>query len=238
MQELEFRTGVIKPIEVYKEAWEIMKGEFWLIFAITFVGLLIGGVLPIILTGPMMCGIYLCLLDKIDGRPVAFDKLFKGFDFFVAGLIVTLLVMIPTFVFLFAIYLPMFGFAIAGPQMDGTALVVFLVTTLLIEIMVAIVMITIHSLILFAFPLIVDRKLNAIQAVKTSAKAVWGNLAGIAGLFCVGFVVCMIGYMLLCVGIYLAIPIVIMSTSVAYRKVFPASNDPQFQVPPALFGQR
>jgi uncharacterized membrane protein len=237
MENLEFRTGVLRPIEIYKEAWEIMKGEFWMIFGVTLLGMLIGGILPLILTGPMMCGIYMCLLDKIDGRPVAFDKLFKGFDYFVAGLIVTLFVMIPTLIFIFAIYIPMIGVAIAGPQMDQTALLAFLVATIVVELIIAIVMIFIHSLIIFAFPLIVDRKQSGIQAVKTSAKAVWGNLAGIAGLFGVGFVVCFIGFLLFCVGIYLAMPIVMMSTAVAYRKVFPVQVTGQFDQPATTFGQ-
>lgn len=238
MQNLEFRTGVLKPVEIYKEAWEIMKGEFWMIFAITLVGLIVGGILPIVLTGPMMCGVYMCLLDKSDGGQANFDKLFKGFDYFVAGLIVTLVVIVPTFVFVIAIYLPMAGMAIAGPRMDGTQLAVFLAVSFIVEIIVAIVMIIIHSLILFAFPLIVDRKLSGFEAVKMSARAVWANLAGVAGLFCIGFVVCMIGYMLLCVGIYLAIPIVLMATTVAYRKIFPKLDPYQVQPPAGLFGER
>lgn len=238
MQDLVFRTGVLKPIEVYKEAWEIMKGEFWMVFAVTLVGLLVGGVLPIILTGPMMCGVYMCLLDKADGRPLTFEKLFKGFDYFVAGLIVTLFVMVPTFVFVIAIYLPMIGIAVAGTRMDQGALIAFIAGMIVVEIIVAVVMIFIHSLIIFAFPLIVDRKLSGFEAVKMSARAVWGNLAGVAGLFGVGFLVCLVGYLMLCIGIYFVIPIVMMATTVAYRKIFPAAGISSFEPPPALFGER
>src|SRR5215203_3261776 len=89
----EFKTGVIRPVEVYKEAWAIMKDEFWLIFAITLVAILVGSLVPVVLMGPMMCGLYMCLLDKIDGRKVIFDRVFKGFNYFMPGLVVALLFM-------------------------------------------------------------------------------------------------------------------------------------------------
>ncbi len=44
MNNTEFRTGVIKPVECVKEGWELIKSEYWLLFAITLVGALIGGV--------------------------------------------------------------------------------------------------------------------------------------------------------------------------------------------------
>jgi len=232
MQNLEFRTGVLKPIEIYKEAWAIMKDQYWIVFAITLVGMLVGGVIPVIIMGPMMCGIYMCLLDKADGRPATFEKLFKGFDYFVPGLIVALIIMVPTFVFLFVVYIPMIGIAIAAPQMNEAALVVFIIGVIVFELIVAIVMICIHSLIIFAFPLIVDRRLSGWQAVKLSAAAVWGNFAGIAGLFGVGILVIFVGYMLLCIGVYLALPIILMATTVAYRKIFPPLSPQQFMPPP------
>jgi len=39
---MEFRTGVIKPIECVKEGWELIKSDYWLLFAVTLVGVLIG----------------------------------------------------------------------------------------------------------------------------------------------------------------------------------------------------
>jgi hypothetical protein len=45
----------------------------------------------------------------------------------------------------------------------------------------------------------------------------------VAGLFGVGFVVALVGYLALCIGIYLALPLILASTAVAYRKIFPAS---------------
>lgn len=228
----EFRTGVIRPVEVYKEAWEIMKDQFWLIFAITLVGLLIGSVVPIVLVGPMLCGIYLCLLDKVDGQPVVFDRLFKGFNYFLPGLIVALVFMVPVMVFFVVVYIPMIAIAVAGDRMSPDDLWPFIIGMLAFELVFAVIMTLIHSLLIFAFPLIVDRGLNGWQAVKLSARAVWANRGGVAGLFGVGILVAFVGYLALCVGIYLAFPVLMMAMAVAYRKVFPSSEQVRSEPPP------
>lgn len=209
-----------------------MKDEFWLIFAITLVGMLIGSVVPLILVGPMMCGIYMCLLDKIDGNRLVFDRLFKGFNYFVPGLIVALVIMLPLFFFLIAVYIPMIGMALAGQTMSEEALIPFIVGVIVIEIAVALVMTALHSLVIFAFPLIVDRGLNGFEAVKLSARAVWANRGGVAGLFGLGVIVALLGYLALCVGVYIALPVLLMAMAVSYRKVFPAVELRSFVPPP------
>lgn len=228
----EFRTGVIRPVETYKEAWAIMKDQFWLIFAITLVGLLIGSVVPIVLVGPMMCGIYMCLLDKIDRRPMVFDRLFKGFQYFLPGLIVALVIMVPLVLFIVTVYIPMIAIAVAGSAISEEMVLPFIVGVILMELLIGVVMIVLHSLVIFAFPLIVDRGLNGFEAVKLSARAVWANRGGVAGLFGVGILVAMVGYLALCVGIYLALPVLLMAMAVAYRRVFPVTEPLKFDPPP------
>lgn len=232
MMPTEFRTGVIKPVEVYKESWELIKDQYWMIFGITIIGILIGGAVPVVIIGPMICGIYLCMFHRMEGRPVSFELLFKGFDYFLPGLIVAIVVVVPVFVLLFTIYVPMIGMALAGPRMSEEELIPFLIGTVIFEIVVIVLMVCFHTLLMFAFPLIVDRKLSGFEAMKVSAKAVWQNLSGVVGLMGVGIGVGIVGYLMLCVGIYLAMPLIFMSNAVAYRKVFPAIG-PLPYAPPA-----
>lgn len=232
MQQLEFNTGVIRPIEVYKEAWALMKDQYWMIFAVTLLGMIIGSVIPIIIIGPMICGIYLCMFDAIDGRKVEVERLFKGFEVFGASLVVAIVVMVPIFVLIFTIYIPMIAMAMAGPRMSESELIPFLFGTIVFELIFGLAMVCIHTLLLFAFPLIADRKMGGFQAMKLSARAVWKNLGGVAGLFGVGFLVTIAGYLMLCVGLYLVMPLIIMSTAVAYRKIFPQLSQPSFIPPP------
>jgi hypothetical protein len=231
MTNAEFRTGVIKPVEVYKEAWEIIKDQYWLILGITVVGMLIGGAVPIVLIGPMMCGIYLCLFQKMQGKQVEFGELFKGFEYFLPSLILSVIIMVPVLIMIFGMYVPMIAMAIAGPRMSGDELFAFIAATIAVEFVFAIFTVCLHTLLMFAFPLLVDKKLPAVQAIKLSARAVWKNMSGVVGLFLVGFVVGIVGYLMLCIGIYLVLPLIITAQLVAYRKVFPAPTERNFNPP-------
>ena len=232
MRNLEFQTGVIRPVEVYKEAWAIMKDEYWLIFAITLVAMLLGSIVPLVLIGPAMCGLYMCLLDKVDGRKVVFDRLFKGFNYFLPGVIVALIIVVPI-IFLFIVaYAPMIAIAFTGTRLSEEEVWTFIGGVLLTEFVAAVIMTFLHSLIIFAFPLIVDRGLNGSEAVKLSARAVWANRGGVAGLFGVGILVAIVGYLAFCVGIYLAVPVLMMAMTVAYRKVFPSLEPLNHEPPP------
>src|SRR5262252_11079192 len=89
------RVGVIKPVECIKEGWALIKDQYWLFLGLTVVAILIGGAVPIVLMGPMMVGLFLCLLERQGRRPFEFGLLFKGFDHFVPGLVVTAIKVIP-----------------------------------------------------------------------------------------------------------------------------------------------
>ena len=228
MEYTEFRTGAIRPVEVYKEAWELIKGEYWLIFAITLVALIVGSAVPVVLIGPMMIGLFMVLLNKIDGRPIEFGQLFKGFEHFLPGLIIAAVVTVPTLIMIFGIYVPMIVISIAAPRMSESEVIAAIAATIAAELVFAVVLVCLHSLLLFAFPLVADRKMSGVAAIKTSVRAVWQNLGGVAGLFGVGILVALVGYLALCVGIYLALPLIMASTAVAYRKIFPA--EPRFGI--------
>ena len=70
MQNTEFRTGVIRPVECYKEAWELIKNQYWLLLAVTIIGIMIGGASMYIVLGAMMCGMFYCYFQAIDGKKV------------------------------------------------------------------------------------------------------------------------------------------------------------------------
>ena len=99
-----------------------------------------------------------------------------------------------------------------------------------VDLVVIVIMVCFHTLLMFAFPLIVDRNLGAIEAMKTSAAAVWQNLAGVAGLYGVGFVLSLAGALACGIGTYFVIPIILAGNLVAFRKIFPKTES--FQQPP------
>src|SRR5687767_13606172 len=114
MQDLEFRSGVIRPVECVKEGFELIKSDYWLLLAIGLVGGMIGGVTLFIALGAMTCGVMHAYLKKIDGQPVAFEDLFKGFSWFGPSLIVTVVIVVPLLVVYGLIYVPIILAATMG----------------------------------------------------------------------------------------------------------------------------
>lgn len=232
MQNLEFNSGVIKPVDCAREAWSAIKSDYWLLFAITIVGQLIGGISFFIVLGAMVCGIFCCYLKKIDGEAVLFDDLWKGFGWFWPGLCVTVAIVAPMFIVYAIIYVPVLMAMIMGTKLSEDELIAMLIGAAAVDLIFIVIMVCFHTLLIFSFPLIVDRGLGGISAMTTSARAVLKNLGGVAGLILVNFGLVLVGYAALCVGVYFVIPVIIATNVVAYRKVFPAFRKPNFSPPP------
>ncbi len=230
MQNTEFTSGQIHPIKCVKEAWALIKDEYWILFAVSVLGAMIGGVSMYVLIGPMVCGIIYAYLKKIDGGKVTLDDLWVGFKYFKPSLLVTVLIVVPLvvwMVFIFStIYLPIIMTAVSGPKANTDELLTVAVVALVIDVIVGFVMVCFHSLLIFCFPLIVDRQLTSMESIKLSARAVMKNLSGIGGLVAVNMGMALAGEAAFCVGLYLVIPVITATNVVAFRKVFPA-NTPQ-----------
>ena len=236
MSNIEFRTGVIRPVECMREGWDLIKDQYWLFFAITLVGMLIAGIVPLgILLGAMFCGIYYCLFQKMNGQRMTFEGLFKGFDYFVPGLIASLVLIVPALILGILAYIPLIMIQISmmnskNPNPDE----IFAYLGFFAFEMLALWLIlgSIHAFLFFAYPLIVEHKLSGIEAFKLSAKAVWKNLGGVVGFIALEVVLVIIGYLLCIVGVYLTLPLMFAGALVAYRKVFPPLGANNFNAPP------
>lgn len=234
MADTEFRTGVIKPIECFREGWELIKDQYWLLFAITLVGALIGGATLYIAIGAMICGIYYCYIRKIDGQIVSFDDLWVGFQKFLPGFVLMLFLVVPMIVVYGIIYVPIIMAAAMGSKLSETELMQMFISAFAVDAVLIVLMTCFHTLLIFSFPLLVDRNLDAWQSITLSAKAVWKNLGGIAALLGVAIVISLAGVLLTCgLGAYFLMPIIFAGYAVAYRKIFPAPNSQIFNAPPS-----
>ncbi len=226
---MEFRTNVIRPVECFREGWELIKDQYWLFFAITLVGMILGGFIPIIGIGVMYCGIYYCLLEKMNGREASFDSLFKGFNYIIPSLIATLAIIIPAFISMFFLYGSMFAvlfsFTNSRGRIDEAALPVMRGTMMVEGVIIGLLLGCLHAFVMFTYPLIVEHNLGGVDAFKLSARAVWRNLSGVVGLIAVEFALILIGYALCGVGVYFTLPLMFAGVLIAYRKVFPAPLD-------------
>src|SRR5437016_5606704 len=175
----QFRTGVIKPVDCLKEGWALIKNQYWLFLGIVVVGILIGGAVPIVLIGPMMVGIYLCFFRKMRGETVEFGNLFKGFDSFAQSLIAAVIQMIPMLVIMVPAYIIFFVIMMTSmPRrgtMDPSESSAFVFKILGFELVFVVIIIAVGLVIgiffMFAFPLIADRNLGGLDAIKLSIKA-------------------------------------------------------------------
>src|SRR6185503_12241632 len=103
--EIPFRRQAVEPVECIKGGWELIKNQYWLYVGMCLIAVLIAGAIPLILQGPMMCGLYLTFFKTRRGEPIEFGTMFKGFDFFGPSLIATLLHVVPILVIVVPAYL-------------------------------------------------------------------------------------------------------------------------------------
>lgn len=221
MDRTDFRTDAIRPLECYKEGWAAIRDQYWILFAITIVGMVLGGLTLYILLGAFVCGIFKCFFNVYDGEKAELETVFKSLRYFKPSLPVVILFVGPVLLVVGLIYAPLLYATYMGVRMTEQELYNLLTGTLIIEFVVATVMVCLHTLLMFAFPLIVDRDMRGWQAIRTSARAVWHNLNGVAGLWAIGFALSLLGLFVFCFGTYLTIPVIVAANVAAFRKVFP-----------------
>lgn len=236
----EFRRVPIQPVDCLKGAGGLMGDQYWLFVGICFVGILIGSSAPFgLLLGPMMCGIFLCYLGRERGYWATFELLFRGFDYFAESLIATMImvgvilaVIAPLYILILAGFLVLvIGRVGRGPNpeaamwifaMMGTCYLLMLVLSLLVQVFF-----------FFTYPLIVDRRLKAIPAIKASLRASKANFGGVLGLVLLNALIGLLAALCCCVPVLFVLPICLGSQVVAYRKVFPAIPPTPPEVPVA-----
>jgi len=243
--QIEFRRNAVQPIECIKRGFELIKSQYWLFVGLTIVGLLIGSVVPLgILMGPMMCGIYLALFQTRRGQPIEFGSLFKGFDYFGDSLIATLLHLVPVIVILipsYMIFLAFYvGFIVTLSQSHGepnpAAIVGFLGFLFVFWIVVFVILIVVSIAFTFTYPLIVDRRLSGLNAVKLSIRAAMANFWRLLGLLLVTFLMNLVGALFCYVGALLVAPIGFAAIAAAYEQVFGLGEvQPNLPPPPPSF---
>jgi len=162
--------------------------------------------------------------------------MFKGFDYFMPGLIATV-VMVGIFfaASLVLIVIPMFVLMALTVGSGSPELGIFFMLLMCVLMFVfGVFAACVHALIVFTHLLIVDRKMDGLEAVKLSAKASWQNINGVVGFIIVQFVLSILGLLAFIVGAYLVLPIIYAGTTVMYRKIFPPMFIPPISnIPPS-----
>ncbi len=230
--EIPFKRNVVEPVQCIKNGWETIKERYWLFVGMAAVAMLISSAVPMgILMGPMMCGLNLAFFKQRRGEPVEFADLFKGFDYFGPSIIATLLYIVPVMAVVIPayiiFYLGMLFSMVAQTASDepnpAAALGVFLIFMLFIVVILALILL-ISVGFTFSYALIVERKLQGFDAVKLSFRAAMANFWRLFLMMILTGLLGFAGYLLLCVGMFLALPISYAAIDAAYEQVFGLQN--------------
>jgi uncharacterized membrane protein len=241
---IEFKRNAVEPMACLKAGWSLIGNQYWLFVGMTLVGILIGSVVPLaILLGPMMCGIYLSLFQRQRGEMVEFGTLFKGFDYFGQSLVATLfhyipiiMVLVPCGVVFYVGLFLMMASQLHGGQVEAGVFGFFALFGVFALIIAAFV-ICISVLFTFTYPLIVERELSGMDAVKLSIRAALANFWRLLGLLLLNGVMGLAGALLCYVGLFLVLPITFAALAIAYEQVFGLGQvqSPRMPPPPPSF---
>jgi hypothetical protein len=227
-----YRRVPIAPLDCISQAWDRIRDQYWLFVGLCVAGLFLGSAVPMaLLMGPLFCGIFYAYLEKWRGRKAGFEMLFKAFDagWFVPSLVATLVFMAAMMLLL----MPVIVIAVAGGILAGVAAnarrgsvpeIGFVLVVLAAFAVVFFIALFLGLFFNFTYPLIVDRRLNGLEALKTSFRASLANIWGLMGLMLTTMVMGLAGALCCYVGAFLVLPITFGAQTAAYVKVFGLSD--------------
>ena len=214
------RTARLGFFDCFFEAKEFFGTDYWLFWALVFVGGLIGSVVPLLLIGPIYCGIGLCFLAKEKGQQPSFELMFKGFEQFMESLIPVLLYSIALIVIIPCYMGGLFGglaLISSGEEVGfilGGCLIIFGVTSLILGS-------TFMSYgYLFSTFLVADYKLEGMDAFNISLSGIQKNFFGLLGITIASAIIGIVGMMLCYIPFLLMLPLFMGGPFICYRKIF------------------
>lgn len=219
--DLEPRQVSVAPIDLLKRSMDLMGDQYLLFTVITFVGMFIGNIVPIVLLGPMLCGIYFSFLRRARGETVTFEMLFRGFDYFLESLIAAIVAMAAQAVVIIPAYLIIIG-GIVGAFAGGGGLISILAVLVSVVgyFLILLLSVLIPAFLVFVPALIVDRQMTAIPAIKLSIKAVSTNLIGVLTMSIVYAVISFAASCACLIPAFFFAPIAIGATAILYQDIF------------------
>jgi len=79
------------------QGWQMVKADIGTFILLMIVFVVLNGMVPMILQGPLIAGFQIFCMKKLLNRRTDFADLFKGFNYFVPALVASLLIALFTF---------------------------------------------------------------------------------------------------------------------------------------------
>ena len=174
------------------EAWELYKGNFALFCVSALVAALVGGLTCFVLAGPLWAGFAMIVLRtaRKESPSAEIGDVFKGFDFFVQALLLTVVVGV--------------AYAVAGS----------------LPIVGPVAGVAISPLVMFSMCLVVDKKMEFWPAIMASFEKAKTEYVPLLVVSLVGGLISSAGILLCGFGVILTMPFGMVLSVVAYRHMF------------------
>ncbi|HEV7701583.1 MAG TPA: hypothetical protein VGO43_15235 [Pyrinomonadaceae bacterium] len=239
---LQFQRGAIDAGACVSTGWEMVKSNYGLFLGVSIVAVILSGCIPCVslfIMGPILAGVYYVVLRQMNGEPVEFGMMFKGFDKFVPLMVIGIVQSIPEIIgqglrigaqvgqiglngnrsgrdFQF------FQQSSGRPELLGGIAAGVLIIIAIVAVIFILFAVVWRFLLFFAIPLAMEHDLGAVDAMKLSAQAAMANVGGLIVLFIFEFLISLLGVIMCVIGLFLvAIPILYAANAIAYRMVFP-----------------
>ncbi|MDP6409958.1 MAG: hypothetical protein QGI46_11320 [Planctomycetota bacterium] len=226
----QLRGAPIDTMDCLRRGASLCGDQYWLLVVMGALFMLIvnaqTALLPLpILLGPLTCGMYSALRARSRGERIVLGRLFDGFRCFGTAFLASLLHLLVLLVTAipFGMALGLCG-SIAGVAFgNGAEVVGACLATLfgLIGLALAVALLIANTLILFTYPLIMERGLSAAAALAASARGVRRHIGSLIVLNAVLALLTSVAYLALILPGLLVFPVSMAATWVAYRHVFP-----------------
>jgi uncharacterized membrane protein len=122
--------------------------------------------------------------------------------------------------FYIVLYGGLFLISQQGGDPDPSTLYTFFGVVIVLGLIMMILIIGLSVIFMFSYPLIVDRKMSGLDAVKLSARGALANFWSLLGLLLLNGLLGFGGLLLCYVGLFLVLPVTFAAVAVAYEQVF------------------
>jgi hypothetical protein len=213
--------------DVLSRGWQLVMDNMGVsvgVTALCVIAIAVAGAIPcigffvsLVVRPTILGGLYLMFLKLLRGEPAGLNEAFAGFSLAflplvlqgVVTLVITLIAMLPGFLVIFM------GGAI-GERNEAAGVLLMGVGGLLAFIPAVYLGVSW----VFSLALIIDKRMDFWPAMELSRKVVQQQFMKVLGLLVLCVLIIFAGVLALCVGIFIAAPLVFAATAVAYEELF------------------
>lgn len=218
----EIRNANLSIGAVFSSARAICEQRYWFLLGVSVLAFIAAGVVPLVLQGPTMVGVMLCMRGIDRGEEVNMDTFSKGFEKFVDSLLAALLLALVGMAAAI-VFLPAFVLFIAGIDSGHDGIIVL--AGILLTMLVLPICAFISVLTTITFGLIAQHDVDGVAAIQLALKGCWANLLGTLKIGLAVMVLTTLGLMACIIGAWLVLPLTYAMGWVAVREIFQAPND-------------